>query len=216
LIELLVVIAIVALLAAILFPVFAQAREKARTIACASNLKNLGTAVLLYAQDYDERLPLAASVVATPPFFLNWHDIIDPYVRNEQIWLCPSSSIPATDASNNKPTSHFGYNAFYLNGIRLDFGNFGTAGGVALGAIAEPAATVLLADARASKAQSYCGPDGKYLLPPSQPDADCWGRPDARHTEGVNAQWIDGHVKWLRPAQFYGGQSPADRFFDLQ
>src|SRR5437763_9221105 len=84
LIELLVVIAIIAILAAILFPVFAQAREKARTIACASNLKNLGTAVLMYAQDYDERLPLSAEAIPTPPFFLNWHDIVDPYVKNKQ------------------------------------------------------------------------------------------------------------------------------------
>lgn len=214
LIELLVVIAIIAILAAILFPVFAQAREKARAISCASNLKNLGTAVLMYAQDYDERLPLSAAPIATPPYFLNWHDIIDPYVKNKQIWLCPSSSIPAKDA-NGKPSSHFGYNAYYLNGIRLDFSNVATAGGVSLGAIPEPADTVLLTDARASKANSYCGPDGKYLLPPSQADADCWGRPDARHTEGVNVQWIDSHVKWMRPSQFYSGQNPVDRLFDL-
>ena len=136
LIELLVVIAIIAILAAILFPVFAQAREKARTIACASNLKNLGTAVLMYAQDYDERLPLSAEAIPTPPFFLNWHDIVDPYVKNKQIWLCPSSSIPAFD-SLGKASSHFGYNAFYLNGLRLDFGNFLTAGGVSLGAVPE-------------------------------------------------------------------------------
>jgi len=214
LIELLVVIAIIAILAAILFPVFAQAREKARSISCASNLRNLGTAVLMYAQDYDERLPLSASAITTPPFFLNWHDIVDPYVKNKQIWLCPSSSIPRADA-NGKLSSHFGYNAFYLNGMRLDFSNNATAGGVSLGAIPEPAETVLLADARASKANSYCGPDGKYLLPPTQADTDCWGRPDARHTEGANVQWIDGHVKWLRPSQFYTGQNPVDRYFDL-
>jgi prepilin-type N-terminal cleavage/methylation domain-containing protein/prepilin-type processing-associated H-X9-DG protein len=214
LIELLVVIAIIAILAAILFPVFSGAREKARAISCASNLKNLGTAVMMYAQDYDERLPLTAYAIATPPFFLNWHDIIDPYVKNKQIWLCPSSSIPVNDA-NGKPTSHFGYNAFYLNGLRADFGNYVTAAGVSLAAVNEPAATVLLADARASKANSYCGPDGKYLLAPSQADADCWGRPHARHTEGANVQFIDGHVKWMRPEQFYTGQSPVDRFFDL-
>jgi prepilin-type N-terminal cleavage/methylation domain-containing protein/prepilin-type processing-associated H-X9-DG protein len=214
LIELLVVIAIIAILAAILFPVFSGAREKARTITCASNLKNLGAAVLMYAQDYDERLPLSATVLTIPPFYANWHDIIDPYVKNKQIWLCPSSGIPPTD-SNGKATSHFGYNAFYLNGLSLDFSNFLTAGGVSLGAISEPAATVLLTDARASKAKSYCGPDGKYLLPPSQADADCWGRPDPRHTEGANVQWIDGHVRWMRPSQFYTGQDPPDRYFDL-
>jgi prepilin-type N-terminal cleavage/methylation domain-containing protein len=214
LIELLVVIAIISILASILLPVFSSAREKARTAMCASNQRNLGMAVLMYAQDYDERLPLSAAVVAVPPYFLNWHDIIDPYVKNKQVWLCPSSGIPPAD-SDGKPTSHFGYNAFYLNGMRLDFGNFATAGGVSLGTIANPASTVLLVDARASKKESHCGPDGKYLLPPSQPDADCWGRPDPLHTEGVNIQWIDGHMKWMRPSLFYTGQTPADRYLDL-
>src|ERR1051326_4729117 len=93
LIELLVVVAIIAILAGILFPVFAQAREKARTITCASNLRNLGTAMLMYTQDYDECLPLSASTSAAPPYYLNWHDIIDPYVKNKKVWLCPSSSI---------------------------------------------------------------------------------------------------------------------------
>src|SRR5215211_4946412 len=89
LIELLVVIAIIAILAAILFPVFAQAREKARAASCASNVKNLGLAVLLYTQDYDEQLPLAA-YARSESEFVTWHDLADPYVRNKAIWLCPS------------------------------------------------------------------------------------------------------------------------------
>src|SRR5436305_5829833 len=76
LIELLVVIAIIAILAAILFPVFAQAREKARSISCLSNTKQLGLAVMMYVQDYDETFPLAfsaASLGATPTTYLvNW------------------------------------------------------------------------------------------------------------------------------------------------
>src|SRR5450432_996851 len=95
LIELLVVIAIIAILAAILFPVFAQAREKARQTACASNMRQMGMAVMLYAQDCDERLPLAASL--TPTGFLNWHDFVDPYVKNKQIWVCPSTDLPLKD-----------------------------------------------------------------------------------------------------------------------
>jgi prepilin-type N-terminal cleavage/methylation domain-containing protein/prepilin-type processing-associated H-X9-DG protein len=216
LVELLVVIAIIALLAAILFPVFAQAREKGRAVTCASNLRNLATAMLMYAQDYDERLPPAVIPTSTRPFFAAWHDLIDPYVKNKQVWLCPSSDIPPTDADGT-PTSHFGYNAFYLANLRLDFSNVGTtAAGVHLGAVAEPAGTVLLADARASKEKNRCGPDGKYLLPPSQAAIDCWGWPAARHNDGCNVAWLDGHVKWMRLAQFYEGQSPVDRAFDLQ
>ena len=84
LIELLVVIAIIAILAAILFPVFAKAREKARQSSCLSNLKQLGLGILSYAQDYDERFPMALAGGPTPPIYL-FPELIDPYVKNAQI-----------------------------------------------------------------------------------------------------------------------------------
>jgi prepilin-type N-terminal cleavage/methylation domain-containing protein/prepilin-type processing-associated H-X9-DG protein len=101
LIELLVVIAIIAILAAILFPVFAQAREKARGTSCLSNVKQIGTGVMMYAQDYDEYLPRNSH--PDPPRILEgahfvdcstprWMDVIYPYVKNEQIFNCPSDS----------------------------------------------------------------------------------------------------------------------------
>lgn len=89
LIELLVVIAIIAILAAILFPVFARAREKAREANCISNQKQIGLALHMYAADYDDLLPLANTDVVTsgPP---GLPDIIHPYVKNVQIFRCPS------------------------------------------------------------------------------------------------------------------------------
>src|SRR5271165_6318670 len=92
LIELLVVIAIIAILAAILFPVFAQARAKARQTVCLSNMRQMGLATMMYAQDYDERLPLAATTTASS--YLNWHNLLIPYTQNEQIWVCPSANLP--------------------------------------------------------------------------------------------------------------------------
>jgi prepilin-type N-terminal cleavage/methylation domain-containing protein len=94
LIELLVVIAIIAILAAILFPVFAQAREKARQSACLSNMKQVGTALMMYAQDYDETLPVQENQV--PKFWLdtaatNYCRGILPYAKNKQIFICPSA-----------------------------------------------------------------------------------------------------------------------------
>jgi prepilin-type N-terminal cleavage/methylation domain-containing protein/prepilin-type processing-associated H-X9-DG protein len=99
LIELLVVIAIIAILAAILFPVFAQAREKARQTACLSNVKQIGTGAYMYAQDYDEVLPRNA--YADPPRVMEgnhfvdcssprWMDVIQPYIKNTQLFNCPS------------------------------------------------------------------------------------------------------------------------------
>ena len=94
LIELLVVIAIIAILAAILFPVFAQAREKARQISCLSNMKQIGLGLAMYTQDYDELLPCAFAQVASPDGGDAWiipYDMqIMPYIKNENIFTCPS------------------------------------------------------------------------------------------------------------------------------
>src|ERR1700729_3180729 len=89
LIELLVVIAIIAILAAILFPVFAKAREKARQTACLSNEKQMGTAVMMYVQDYDEHMP---SVWDTNTG-LTWADEIYPYVKSLGVFVCPSNAV---------------------------------------------------------------------------------------------------------------------------
>lgn len=87
LIELLVVIAIVAILAAILFPVFAQARERARMTACLSNCKQLGLGLAMYGQDYDETYPN----IRRTGYSFNWKNAIMPYLKNKQIMSCPSN-----------------------------------------------------------------------------------------------------------------------------
>ncbi len=103
LIELLVVIAIIAILAAILFPVFAQAREKARQISCVSNMKQIGLGVLQYNQDYDEHFPMVAYITNLE---FRWYEAIGPYIKNGNkyanglyngaggIWTCPDLSVP--------------------------------------------------------------------------------------------------------------------------
>jgi prepilin-type N-terminal cleavage/methylation domain-containing protein len=88
LIELLVVIAIIAVLAAVLFPVFAQARAKARQASCASNLAQIARAGMMYVQDYDERFPSCCSILA-PPYVADPRTALQPYVKNWDIFYCP-------------------------------------------------------------------------------------------------------------------------------
>src|SRR5437660_10062378 len=93
LIELLVVIAIIAILAAILFPVFAKAREKARQASCTSNVKQLSLGIMMYTQDNDEFMPYGYAYTWPAQDELQyWHDLVRPYVKSEAVYLCPSAS----------------------------------------------------------------------------------------------------------------------------
>jgi prepilin-type N-terminal cleavage/methylation domain-containing protein/prepilin-type processing-associated H-X9-DG protein len=161
LIELLVVIAIIAILAAILFPVFAQAREKARQTACLSNIKQIGTGIMMYQQDYDETMPVFYYTVPVRRTAL-W--LAQPYIKNFQMMKCPNQP-PATSGgcdvfkncaafptwpSENNMSIWLGYawNVDYLNYSAncSDFGNNGNANSgppTALAAVAQPASTVM-------------------------------------------------------------------------
>jgi prepilin-type N-terminal cleavage/methylation domain-containing protein/prepilin-type processing-associated H-X9-DG protein len=108
LIELLVVIAIIAILAAILFPVFARAREKARQSSCQSNLKQLGLAFHMYVQDYDETI--LPSRVAGDPNNVCWTELVMPYLNNEQILVCPSDSNPQVSSDTDGSEKSYGLN----------------------------------------------------------------------------------------------------------
>ncbi len=101
LMELLVVMAIIAILSAILFPVLAQVREKARATTCASNLKQLGTASQMYMEDYDETVSLVCGSNGDGTGFVTWQDLVQPYAKNYAITICPDSPFHDTDAKND-------------------------------------------------------------------------------------------------------------------
>ncbi len=98
LIELLVVIAIIAIPAAILFPVFARAREKARQASCQSNLKQIGLAFAMYVSDFDQKYPKAWWLACTG-VGPNWRDVISPYIKNNQLFQCPSNEAGVGDCN---------------------------------------------------------------------------------------------------------------------
>ena len=110
LIELLVVIAIIAILAAILFPVFARAREKARQTSCLNNVKQLALGVHMYVNDHDGGLPSYRQGSTSPATGVKWEHMIAPYIQNDNIYLCPSGE------RTSSTRSHYGWNYYGLSG----------------------------------------------------------------------------------------------------
>jgi len=189
LIELLVVIAIIAILAAILFPVFAKAREKARQSSCLSNIKQIGLAALTYVQDYDERTftannNLGAGVtyvlpdgVSTATPNMLWMYQLLPYTKNAQIFNCPSNS-SRWDLSLYDSALGYGY-----HGTALTF----NCANKSLGTFNVPAETIWFADC------SY------YLTDWDTDTTSDNGRaPAAIHNDGANVCFVDGHAKWFK------------------
>ena len=197
LIELLVVIAIIAILAAILFPVFSRAREKARTAACQSNLKQIALAAKMYTNDWDEMLPSHGHRCAgiNPNDFCQMFKLM-PYVKNRDLFTCPSYPVQACRRQRGIRWG-YGWNWRGLIGLWRGFGR----GGYPLPKIEFPASTVMVADTMAS---------GPFIAP--IPQGNCparwgceveyrgktWACIAPRHNEGANIAFVDGHVKWLR------------------
>jgi prepilin-type N-terminal cleavage/methylation domain-containing protein/prepilin-type processing-associated H-X9-DG protein len=221
LIELLVVIAIIAILAAILFPVFARAREKARQSSCVSNVKQLALGTMMYSQDYDETLPtwdrLADDNAST------WYPAaaVYPYVNNLQIYACPSGNqVPGAHTSD--PST---WNVYRRNG-----GSSRTPGPVTRGYgwnyyifhrgtspykladIHTPANTIMLGDSvhmfggRGAIIWSNVCCDGSWRTSPLDGQAN--GGPmtsnGSRHNGGENIGFLDGHAKWLSSTAILG------------
>ena len=205
LIELLVVIAIIAILAAILFPVFAQAREKARSISCLSNLKQIGAATQMYVQDYDERIFFRASATVPsvsrsgaivpsalqPPVL--WWNSLQPYIKNTQILVCPSDPAPALSKDSDG-----------LLTVKRSYIAVRAAEALSLAQVGFPAETIVVTDkwdvtagpAKAAITDSWIEPfNGDFNYYPTYRRMKIAGD---RHSEGANGSFFDGHAKWLK------------------
>ena len=215
LIELLVVIAIIAILAAILFPVFALAREKARSSMCLSNQKQLGTAMMMYIQDYDERFPTWLDDVpkdADHPNGKNtWVENLQPYSKNKKIWLCPSDNTPGFKTTDPKSQNSYWLNAYIFRWSGRNSQVKSPYPSAALAEINYPATTIVFCDGPAN--------DGQHVWPGPPHEwcgtvAWCLGA-EQRHSGGINFTFADGHVHWYRVEQLKTTYDPADAATDV-
>lgn len=221
LIELLVVIAIIALLAAILFPVFARARENARRASCQSNMKQLGLGMAQYIQDYDERFPFSSD--GTVDGARGWGGRIFPYIKSAQVYVCPSETYKnATVVSYGMNDNIGGYATYFI-------GTYGVYKSVSFAQFNAPAQSVLLfevtknpADVTSPTETNTPSGDGEQFRggPGATRFATGWmrGCPDyysnylgetnvGRHLEGSNFLAADGHVKWLKAEKVSRGNN---------
>ncbi len=199
LIELLVVIAIIAILAAILFPVFARARENARRSSCQSNLKQIGLGWIQYTQDYDERVVPYSSTGATGGYSHNWATALQPYLKSVQLYVCPSDSDKAISYTYNASLGRAGRTLAELRSVAV-VPSFVDATGVTY---ATPSPTDIpgLAFFAAGNAPHNAGrrTTSATVMGNSNWAGDVAGNVQAnRHLEGANYAFADGHVKWLK------------------
>ncbi|MEN6305734.1 MAG: DUF1559 domain-containing protein [Armatimonadia bacterium] len=204
LIELLVVIAIIAILAAILFPVFAKAREKARQSSCLSNLKQVTLGFMQYVQDYDEKmLCYARGSYGNNPWTF-WPHQLQPYIKNWQVYACPSSGyagVPMAYGGETYPQwPCFTFVSWYWNR---------TGAPPSLADIQRPADRMMVGDGN-HPALSDNPPYRPWLTAQKCDNWTCGNNVNTTHkwmcmhNEGNNVGFADGHVKWLRDQDIYG------------
>ncbi len=227
LIELLVVIAIIAILAAILFPVFGRARENARRTSCLSNQKQLGLAFTQYFQDYDERFPLLGKKIgsdALAPVETSWFFTMQTYIKSTQLMRCPSDKATTwiSDADYLNPavtkladgTTNARRSSYTLNGY-LPAGNSNPGQGgnfPHIASIKKPAEVIFLSESPETFTGNYFH---AHVWNPPTPGhwVAATNRPDdighTRHLEGFNAAFLDGHAKFMRWEQAFANRDAS-------
>ncbi len=212
LIELLVVIAIIALLAAILFPVFARARENARKSSCLNNLKQIGLGLAQYTQDYDENLIRAWYVnnQASDTTYYKWMDAIYPYIKNEQAFKCPSQAAARYRYHKNIVGTSTDYGSYSINSAYYANDAYKSPAGelgVTQADVEAPSSTVWITDGEYPNAFEFA-----WSLPADNPSVirtgtvpylgctggTCYRSAQARHLDTVGVAYMDGHVKAMQ------------------
>jgi prepilin-type N-terminal cleavage/methylation domain-containing protein/prepilin-type processing-associated H-X9-DG protein len=209
LVELLVVIAIISLLAAILFPVFARARENARRTSCLSNVKQIGLAFLQYTQDYDEKYPLRYMNMMGNAPTSSWTISVQPYLKSTQLYRCPSDASARWSTPILPPSAPPYTTSYILNAWLAGDAKFGD-----LSAVQSPSQVIFMSESADAITRDHFHPFQWYKESSgnSDPDASAMmmtGTWDAannraaelsteRHLEGFNVGYCDGHAKWQK------------------
>ncbi|MDR3710080.1 MAG: DUF1559 domain-containing protein [Capsulimonadaceae bacterium] len=214
LIELLVVIAIIAILAAILFPVFATAREKARQSACLNNQKQIGLALIQYVQDYDESYPMQYWNSGWIPGSTSCYyaTYLYPYIKSTAVWTCPDQPDPSSWAFTGNTYALPGsatrsyYDQYVLNlyiAYRLDKAVFTP---VMQSSLGTPSTTYVLCDGNATMASN----GSMTIIPTTTGQWSAAGTPHegTLHSNGMNIIFADGHTKWVS-SSFYMNPSAS-------
>jgi prepilin-type N-terminal cleavage/methylation domain-containing protein/prepilin-type processing-associated H-X9-DG protein len=223
LIELLVVIAIIAILAAILFPVFARAREKARQATCQSNMKQIGLAIMQYVQDYDERYPFfdygSAGCMATQtssPWNSIWSYILEPYIKSAAVFHCPSSKKGPWGAAAGQSHDYLvpcypgQAGSIWLFGSR-DWYGYPTTTPAAVAEVKAPASVIAVYEAGDGLNPGFCY---GYFTPQLMGDDPAYPMP---HTEGGNFAFGDGHVKFFRTSNLtWSGPTAFGGYYNIE
>lgn len=210
LVELLVVIAIIAILAAILFPVFLQAKEAAKATACLSNMKQAGLSLTLYQNDFDDQIffrtvsatsvgrtrvinPAYLSKTSNPATYYQelWYNLLIPYAKSTQIWACQSDTQPtlSADSSGNLTIKR----SYIVSSAIED---------LTASQVPNTASTIVVTEKWSASGDTWVDQmDGDML--PQQVLVNEMNTPASRHNNGMNNAFFDGHAKWVTPGAIW-------------
>ena len=219
LIELLVVLGVIAVLIAILLPVFFAVRERGRRTACLSNLHQLGTALLAYTQDADGFFPVRPADGDGSGDSLGWEEGVHAYVGNRDVFHCPSCPLPGLVSGPDLTDAGYALNFELYDARRSDATGSDKGPGTPASEIMVPFLSTTVAFCEVgyrtgpekdsvSYSASTNAPDTRDVFPPGQTR---FGPPGAlRHQGGSNYGFVDGHVHWYRPDQVTGAEDAVN------
>jgi len=201
LVELLAVIAVIALLAALLLPALARAKQKGQQTVCINNSCQQSLAVFMYADDHGDILPPTAYNDANGEE-VDWPVLLDPYLKNPKIHLCPSD---LTATNNSYGLNELGF---------VDLTDPGVTTPNHMAGVYTPTVTVMLGDVGTEDDFTTLRPDTlKMIAPGSAINDEKDARPVARHNQRCDLGFMDGHAGPMRLDQFYRDQNPTNKWF---